>query len=244
MRFCIKFSCEKLPISYHIMFVSLIKKALEVSDEEYFKSLYDFNGKKNKKIKDFTFSIKLSAFKLQNDEFILKDGFSFYFSTPNDHTASNFYNGILEIKTFKYNKYEAVRLRTDLVREKKIDSNEVIFKTLSSLIIKDKNKKVLSLDDENFEHELNYIANNILHATRGVGLKEKLIFENINLKKVVVKEEIAEFTKQTNKKYYTINALRGLFKLKGNKEDLNILYKTGVSFRRAMGFGMLDVWEV
>ncbi len=241
MRFCINFSCERLPVAYQMMFVSLIKRALEISDKEYFNSLYDFNGKKNKKIKDFTFSIKLSEFKLENDEFILADGFNFYFSSSNYETGLYAYNGILSLKSYEYNNYKIYRNNFYLVKEKIINSNEVIFSTASPLVVKNKTNKILDVEDRNFENELNYLAETVLSSLRGYGLRKSLEFENINLKRVVVKEEITEFTKNTGKKFYIINSLKGLFKLSGDKEDLNFLYKSGLSFRRGQGFGMLEV---
>ncbi|MCL2322457.1 MAG: CRISPR-associated endoribonuclease Cas6, partial [Oscillospiraceae bacterium] len=194
-----------------------------------------------KKIKDFTFCIKLKDYELTNDEFLLKDGLSFYVSTSNYETGLYIYNGLVKLKEFQYKNYELKKADCYLVKEKQINIDEVIFKTLSPLVIKDSNNTILDVNDENFEKELNYLANNIILSIRGKSASEKFSFENINLKRVVVKEEIAEFTEKTGKKFYNVNALNGLFKLRGNREDLNLLYKTGLSFRKSQGFGMLEV---
>lgn len=241
MRFCIKFNANKIPISYSFLFVSFIKRALMISDEDYFKSLYNYKNKSNKKIKDFTFSVMPSFFNIENDEMILSDGLKFYFSTVNLETALYFYNGITNIKSHEYKKeYKIFKTNSYLIKEKQIMSNGVIFNTMSPFFIKDKNNKILDVSDENFELELNYLANNIL-LLRGEGLRKKLKFENISLKKVVVKQEIADFTQNTGKKFFNVNALKGLFKLTGDREDLNYLYKSGLSFRKSEGLGMLEI---
>ena len=66
MRFKIELNAldKKIPIGNRFMICSLIKRAISDGDTELFNSIYKYEDKKNKKIKDFTFSIYLNDFKV------------------------------------------------------------------------------------------------------------------------------------------------------------------------------------
>jgi CRISPR-associated endoribonuclease Cas6 len=55
VRFRCVFSTEKIPLCYHMMFVSMIKESLKAEDKDYLNKLYYFRDKKNKKIKKLYF---------------------------------------------------------------------------------------------------------------------------------------------------------------------------------------------
>lgn len=43
------------------------------------------------------------------------------------------------------------------------------------------------------------------------------------------------------RQYFYINAYKGEFILRGDKEDLNVIYKMGVGNRRSQAKGMVDI---
>ncbi len=94
-----------------------------------------------------------------------------------------------------YKDYELTRIRIDLSREKKVTEERVLFNALSPICVKSKEGKFLEITDDRYIEELNYITNEVVKNYRGNGLKRKLEFENIGLKKVVVKESLREFKK-------------------------------------------------
>lgn len=241
MRFSCIFKTERLPQAYNMLFVSLIKEALKKSNPDYYEKLYFYEGRSNKKSKNFCFSVFIKNFEIINETLYVKDKVFFNISTPDYECGINIYNGLLKIKSFKYRDYNLEREKIFLAKEKRINGNEAVFKTLSPIFIKDKDNNFLNPENEEFNKELNYISDMILKNYRGCGLKVPLEFQSVLMKKKVVKEEIEDFTEITGKNTYYVNAYSGVFKLKGNIEDLEDLYKLGIGFRRSQGFGMIEV---
>lgn len=241
MRMKVEFKIDKLPIAYNTLFMSVIKEAIKKSSEEYYDRLYFYEDKNNKKTKNFTFSVYVKGYEIENENFIVKDRVILNISTPDLELGLNLYNGLINYPNFKYKDYELKRIRVDLGKEMNIDSEEAIFNALSPVCIKSKNGKFLNIEDSEYIKEFNYISNEVLKNYRGYGLKKELNFENINLNKVVVKEALREFRNVTGKSYQYVNGYKGKFKLTGDIEDLNDLYKLGIGFKRAQGFGYIDL---
>lgn len=243
MRILVEIITEKIPLNNNrYLTLSLIKNVLEKQSPELFKAMYENDENYNYRTKPFTYSLKLNDFKIVGDEFELKGNSTISISTPDPVLGSILYNGFLLTKEYEYNKkYKLSIGRVTLLKEKKVISNEVLFKTLSPLVIKNRRGEFLKIDNENYEKELNYIANKVLESYRGFGLKESLIFQPILMKKRVAKEKIEKFTKETNKDIFYITGYEGVFKLTGNKEDLNLIYNLGLGVRRSSGFGMLQI---
>ena len=243
MRMKVEFKTDKIPISYNTLFMSVIKESIRKSSEEYYNNLYYYEGKSNKKTKNFTFSVYVKGYDIENENFIVQDRVILNISTPDLELGLNIYNGLINYPKFIYKGYELKRIRVDLGKEKGIEKEENIFNALSPICIKSRNGKFLNIEDNEYIKEFNYISNEVLKNYRGYGLKKDLNFENINLNKVVVKEEIREFKNVTGKPYQYVNGYKGKFKLCGDIEDLNDLYKLGIGFKRAQGFGYIDLVE-
>ena len=242
MRLSCEYETEEIPVGYHMMFVSLVKETLKRSDQELQDKLYNYdNNRSNKQSKDFNFAVHMQGFEKEEEVFKINDKVIFNFTTPDYELGIKFYNGLLNLKEFEYDSFSLKKSRINLTKEKEINSEEVKFKTLAPLCIKDENNQFLDLDDENYVKELNYIADIILKNYRGHGLKRKLDFEALNMEKVVVKQKIKEFTENTGRDYYFVNSFKGNFKLIGNSQDLQDLYMLGLGFKRNQGFGMLEV---
>ena len=85
------------------------------------------------------------------------------------------------------------------------------------------------------------LVDTVLKNYRGYGIKKDIEFENLDLKKVVVKEPFREFQRVTKREYQCVNSYKGRFILRGDNEDLNDIYKLGLGFKRGQGFGNLEV---
>jgi len=241
MRIKVELATKKFPRYYNVLGTSVIKEAIKKSSKDYFENLYYYNQKNNKASKNFTFSFFIKNYEIDNDKFLVKDRVVLYISTPDLELGLHIYNGIINTKTFKYKEYEMTRLKVSLVKEVNIVGEEAAFNTLSPICIKDNSGKFLDIDSLNYVSELNYIADLVLKNYRGYGLKRELEFENINLKKVVVKEDLREFKQVTNREYQFVNSYKGKFILRADNEDLNDIYKLGLGFKRGQGFGNIDV---
>ena len=241
MRIKVELQCGKFPGFYNPLGVSLIKEAIKKSNEEYFRKLYFYKDKSNKQSKNFTFSFYIKNYEIEEDNFIVKDKVIMYISTPDLELGLNIYNGFINTKIFRYKHYEISRYKISLVKESEIFEEEAIFNTLSPICIKDISGKFIDVSNDNYVKELSYITNTILKNYRGYGLKKELKFENLNLKKVVVKEPLREFKNRTNKEYQFVNSYKGMFKLIGDKEDLNDIYKLGLGHKRNQGMGNIEV---
>jgi len=224
-----------------MMFVSLIKQALKSASDEYFQQMYYYDDKSNKQTKNFCFAVFLKNYEKQGDDFKLKEGLDFNISSPDRTFMAYLMNGLLGTKSFSYKGYMLERKGMHMLPEKNIFEEKVYFKTLSPIHIVDKHEKPLSPCDEAFARELNYTADMMLTNFRGDGLKRPLEFEPVNMKKMVIKEEISEFQKNTGKKYMYLESYGGTFALAGDVNDLKDIYALGLSMRRSQGFGMLEV---
>lgn len=241
MRMKVEFATSRFPRYYNVLGVSLIKEAIKKSSQDYYKNLYFYKDKSNKTSKNFTYSFYIKGYEIDGEDFIIKDRVVMYISTPDLELGLHIYNGLINKKTIRYKNYEMTTLRVDLVKESNIYGEEAVFNTLSPICIKDSSGKFLDFSHENYIKELNYIVNTVLKNYRGYGIKRNIEFENLDLKKVVVKEPFREFKKVTKREYQCVNSFKGRFILRGDNEDLNDIYKLGLGFKRSQGFGNLEV---
>lgn len=238
---------NKIPSGNRIMVLSIIKSAIKNENESLYKELFFYGDKKNKKIKPFAFSIYLNNFKINEDDIDINGELIITISTINNKVGLTIFNGLLNMKNknkaeIYYKNYNFKINNIRLVEEKEIKSNMIKCKTLSPIHIKDKFGKSVDVNDkEKFEDELNYISNLLLESHRGYGLKKRLKFNPILMKKQVVKEEIEGFKNKTNRKYIFIEAFSGVFELEGEIEDLKLLVKGALGFRRSEGFGLINL---
>lgn len=262
MRVDIIFGCERLPVIYRQRFVALIKEALTRSNPTLKDFFYD-SGVVGK-TKPFTFAIKVpkekeikrEVFQCVNKAEIEAEVFyfrrrafiHFFVSSIDNLFIIDLYNGISGIKTFEIAKgYEVSYLRASLLPEQKIDRNEVMFKTLSPILLekkewgKDRPLLPIGAELEKFNKRLNDYEDVIKRDLCGEGLRRKLEVIPYKVRREVVKHHIGTMGRENGKNFYTFTAFAGFFKVKGDKEDLNFLYKSGIGMRRSQGFGMVDI---
>lgn len=242
MRISFEGKCETLPICYQMMFVSMIKEALQTVNSEYYKNLYSYGeNKRNKKSKNFCFSVFMKDFEMQENVFKVKDKIIFNISSPDYEFMFNVYSGLQRMKTFRYKNFTVEKIRIRPMKERKITSETTIFNTISPICIKDKEDNMLHISEDKYVEELNYIANKVLENFRGKGLKRQLRFMPIDMKKRIVKEDIKVFRENTNKQFFYVNSYVGRFALNGDIEDLKDIYMLGLGFKRNQGFGMIEI---
>lgn len=201
MKMKIEFSIGCILIFYNLFFMSIIKEVIRKFNEDYYKNMYYYKEKNNKKIKNFIFLVYIKKYSIEGDNFIIEDKVILNISILDLELGFYIYNGLMIFKKCLYKVYEFIRIRIDLLREKKVIEERVLFNVLFLICVKFKEGKFLEIIDDRYIEELNYIINEVVKNYRGNGLKRKLEFENIGFKKVVVKESLREFKKIIGKEY-------------------------------------------
>lgn len=243
MRIKFIYKIDKVPIDYRRYFLSLIKETIKD------KNIYSSIAKRD--TKPFCFSVCFEKAKIKDEVIEIEGNTNLFISTPNIPLFITMYNGLIsdKLKEFKFANGQVLkRLNTFLIREKNINKNEACFKTMSPIIIVNKNKKPILhpktkgdiknigdiiIDEEIFLQELKYsVANNLS--------KDDLEFIPVDIKKEVIKHSIGEHLKEAGKKILLVGT-SGKFILKGNKDDLQKIYQLGIGSRRNQGFGMVEM---
>lgn len=277
MRLKITLNAPKLPILYRHRIIALIKEALGRSDRTYKEYLYpEKKTSHSKRVKPFTFALSLPSRKtikkegIALDEDIEIEDTVFYFPTNTQVSLFisssdyqfivNLYNGLLDIKEFKFNDDITLKLnRVYMLNEKKITEDKVTFKTNAPILIENRNGKPLlpmtntvnlpeyftiqpsAFSLQPFNNHFNAIHDRILKDIRGKGLYKTMEFEPLKLKKQVVKHTLKGFRERTGKPYMTLTCFEGCFNLKGDPRDLQLLYQIGIGLRTGQGFGMVEI---
>jgi len=262
MRIKIYIEAEAMPILYRHRIISLIKEALNKSDNEYKDFLY-----KNKITKPFTFSLSFPSKQIKEVEiridknFVIKDKvfysngeyFYLFISSIDYRFIISLFNGLKKLKTFNFSSDENMLIdgkkislnikKVALLNESPITKDSVVFKTNSPIIIENENDNPVLFLDNNFEKELNEVMDKILSSKhiKGKGLEKPLRFEPVKMDKQVVKHTLKSFREKTGKPVMYLTGNTGIFKLSGHPKDLEILYKIGIGNRTGQGFGMVEV---
>ena len=239
-----EYEVDKIPLCNRMMFVSLLKKALCDYDENLYKQLYEYkDGKKNKKTKDFAFTTFKQDYKVdaKNSEINLS-AVTLKLSSPNKALLIKMYNALVRLSEYTYKgEYTLKKKRVKIVHDGVIKNDYALFKTMSPIVVKNKDGRFLDIQDEDYLENLNYIADKVLFNYRGFGLQRPLMFTPVSMEQVIIKEYIKGFTDVTGKENFYINSYKGAFLLRGDVTDLNDIYKLGLGFRRSEGFGMLGI---
>ena len=251
MRFSIKLTLPKpeIPIYYRTAFVSYIKKLLEGTP--YFDLYY------NRKFpKPFTFAVYLPIKTIEGDKILLKtdqSGETFItwnISFADPKLAVTFASEILKKQTHNWRNEIELQLKEIKPVEDKIPegATKVVVKTLSPILIRDKNKKVVEPTEQRFEKEFNEVQERIFktlgYPYSWVKIRPKRCEKKSSfycIKKLVVKLKLAKYEKETQKELLKLPSYEGIFELEGQPEVLKKLYQKGLGQRTAEGFGMVEV---
>jgi CRISPR-associated endoribonuclease Cas6 len=232
MKYKYKFTINesKIPYDYRRGIISLFKEALTKSNMYMMLSLYKNDSRD--KSKPLTFSVYFNNIKdIKNRQFLIKDFFELNLSTNDIILGATIYNGIKDIREFNFFGNIIKPSSITILPPKRIKSNEAIFKTLSPLLINDKNdsNKYLTPQDEKFLDNVKYYANELSE----VYLKRKL--ENFEFNIQEMKKSVYSHYNQA------MPGITGIFKIKSDSEFLNLINDIGFGDRRSQGFGMLEV---
>ncbi len=236
MRLELNFIVEKneIPIEFRKTIVSFFKSVIENYDKDLFKSLYDIGKEKR-----VTFAPFFTPLQFNKDSILLKsNNIKVIFSTEDELLGLHYFNAFLQnlenSYTFKNNKLTLIRAIK--IKEKKIENDKAIFKILSPLIIREQLNEDKSwyhlLDEKGIE----ILKRNLLTTLKGEFPEKYLV-------------ELEIFPLETKKVVTTFYGIKmqgtlGIIEIRGRKEILNSLYKSGaLSSRKSMGFGMLDIIE-
>lgn len=242
MRLTVKFKADVFPVANSPMGISMIKEALKIADMGYFKKVYaGENGEGRKSSKNFTYSFYVNDYIKEGDFFVKSDGVYMTISTPDVVLGTHIYDGMMTLNEFKYKEFVLTKDFVKIEKESKIVDSAVVIKTLSPIVVSKAEGGYLTVTEVGFVDRLNYVTDIVLKNYRGYGLKEVLGVEPIKVKKLVVKQPLRNFIALTGKECQCIDASVGTFKLSGDVEDLNDIYKLGVGFRRSQGFGNIKV---
>lgn len=228
-----KLENKEIALDYNRKILSLFKKALENYKPEIKDYFYG-----DPKEKDMTFSCYLPIEKIEENKIFLKENkFKITLSLEKAIEAIHFYNALLIGKNLKFdfgnNKAEILDVKS--LKEKEINSEIIMFKTLSPILVrekpKDSNKSWYYVLNE--EKAMEVLKKNLIYT-----LKNKFLIKDIedleiipiDIKKVVIT-------------YYSFKlpATKGIIVIKGKKEILNYFYKAGFASRKSSGFGMLEI---
>lgn len=232
VRLNIKLHTDRFPLSYRMMMVSFIKETLKLSDPAYFQQIYH-SSKANR---PFSFGVYVHDYELDKTGFDVKGYVGLTVASPDPQFMLHFYNGLMNIEKFQYKEFSFIRTKVKMVNSTNIERGHVYFKTLSPLLVRDKQSNPVLIHGEVFEKELNYISNAVLEDFRGYGLRKPLLFTNKNMKKVVVKEKI-----HSNDETLFFTGYHGVFALQGDVDDLKVISEIGLGFRSSQGFGAVEV---
>ena len=224
---------EKLPLKYRMMFLALIKEAVRQGDEELYRHLYE-SAKQS--AKPYSYAVFLRNFKKKDDELEV-EGATLTISCSDPQIAVALINGFQQIEQFTSNAYELHISKIELVKERKINTSIVKFKTLSPLLIEDRNNKPLLIKHPEFEKELNFVCNQQFQAQFNRTLKRPIVIRDYNMQKQVIQEKNRHAGDLTL--YFT--AQKGEIVLEGDPSDLHLIYQTGCGNRKSQGFGLLEV---
>jgi len=260
---------EKMPILYRQRFMDLIISALKEADTNYARSVYPDKNMHLKVAKPFAFSVFLPGnFAIKNEKFKIDETFeiedlvfcfkknetmSMYVSSYNLEFLLHLYNGFLKLESFQFDEKLTLKInKVFMLNENKINDSEIIYKTMSPILIETiDGKPILPIDVGGnllkekelsiFNSNFNAIHGRILKDIRGSSLYKELVFTPIKIKKQVVKHTLRDFREQTGKPYMTFTTFEGIFKIEGDPRDLKALYQMGIGLRTGQGFGMVEV---
>lgn len=236
MRYKLFFELENKDISiqYRKSILSFFKKSLSEYDNEIYEKLYHA---KDPIMKPYTFSVffKDSEFK-ENRIIVNSKQMELNISIADYEIAVILYNAFnhQRNKIFHLEHNSMTLKNIVLIQEKQINTEEIAIKFMSPLIVRQReNEKdyYFSVEGKKFLETLKINIKEQLKLTNySMDIVDSIKLEKINGRKTVVKF----YEKQ-------MEGSIGTFKLFGNKELLNFLYRAGIGSRRSSGFGMFEI---
>ena len=236
MRFQVTYQVKgAIPIQYRFKVYGLIKEAIRQVAPDYYERLF---VQEKHEIKPFSFAVFLRNFDIQDDRIHLDD-LTITISSPNIEFCVNAINGLRKLKSYKVEDTEWKQTAIRMMKEAVIGSNTVVLRTLSPILVEDKQGRSVGPYDGRFNEEFNYYADLLVQRVAGRPLIRPVQFTPYRMSRVVIKEKNRDFarTQPDQSLYYT--TYKGVFRLSGHREDLQLLYQTGIG-KRTVFFGLTE----
>lgn len=226
---------SQLPINYRFLLLSLIKEGMYRNDETLLSELYDAAPLPKK----LTFALYMNSFKLVKETGMVEfEEGVLTISSSDTFLMSRLLSGLTTIKTYTYqNRFEVTITNIELGHTPVISGNLVHFKTMSSFLFENEEKKPVLIGDKNFTQTVNAYMNIRFTSLYERPLYEPLEFISHNLRIRVVKEK----NHHTDGQELTYTTQFGDFVLRGHPEDLQLIYEDGFGKRASQGMGCLRV---
>ncbi|MFA5524653.1 MAG: CRISPR-associated endoribonuclease Cas6 [Tissierellales bacterium] len=241
MRFNVELLLENeiVPKDKNRIILSILKNCFSTYSKEYYNSLYE---ETKNKAKDFTFSLFMNNCKFLKEEINVPDKKIYLnFSTYNYEDGIMFYNSFLTSKgkNFPVKNNSITIGKINLRREKTIFSNEVVFKTMSPIVVREHNGD----NNKTWYHSLSsqkgqivFMENLRYQLKEAFGERVEFDFKDINV-------DISIDNREVKIKNYGIEVLSNIAKIRIQAQPyiLDYLYKAGIGSKRGSGFGMVDI---
>lgn len=226
---------DKLPLAYRLAMLSIMKQMIRKGSKSYYNKLFiEINGNLNHS------HLYINS-KLQIKEGIIY-GSKLYLTISNHSYELIMYlmNGSERATEYVYKDIPLKLIHKSLLSNSPELTETDTFKTLSPILIENKEQEPLMATDEAFEKELNYYANLLSKVLYGENLKQPIKVIQTNMKKAVIQVNVHQEESETI--YFTGNS--GLIQLQAAREDLQKIYDSGLGLRRSLGSGLLGIVEV
>ena len=236
MRLKLSFDLENehLPIQYRKCVLSFIKLSLMEYDENYYKKFYN---EKDNIIKPYTFAVFFRSPEFREDEIIVNNKrLEINISIADYETSIILYNSFnnQKYKKFSLNKNSWTLKNINMMLEKKIDSNEIIVKFMSPLVVRSRQEHKDYYYSYEHKEFLNMLKINIKEQLSITNIPKDLV-NNFSIEPIKAKKVIVKFYEKK------METSVGIFKMSGDKELLQYLYEAGIGSRHSSGFGMFEV---
>ena len=223
---------EKISIQYRKSVLSFIKKSLSEYSHDGYEKLYH---EKDPIIKPYTFSVFFRDSEFEGDVILVHSKeMQLNFSIEDYEIAVLLYNSFnhQRNKIFNLDKNSMILKNIVLLPEKKILENEVSIKFMSPLIVRQRENEKDYYFSAGSEKFLEVLRQNIKEQLKITNYPPEII-ESINLEKINGRKTVIKFYEKQ------MEGTIGTFKLSGDVELLNYLYKAGIGSRRSS-----RIWNV
>jgi len=231
-----KMSTDWLVKDYRSIFMALIKSVFMMYDPVLYANLYGTEEQKRKVNKPFTFSVRFPQYKgIEGNKMLCGNKISLLFSSDEETLFTAFYNGLKAKQKITIGVNYPIIFELEhiqLLPLKRIQTNKVLFRTISPILVNDKGSN------------LDYLSPTKPEFTRA--FKEIIAIQANNFK-IPCTEEMIEFEINAMKRlplsHYnqTMTSWLGEFVLQAPADVLQLVYDTGIGVRRSQGFGMLEI---
>lgn len=223
----LELSKPEIPLLFRNRFMSLLKSC----------SCGLYEGRKPR---PFSFFLSFDG-RLEGSTFKLKKPFAtLYMSFLYRELALKVAGFLSEVENFPLDRRVSLRvISVEKQKSESIKSPDVVFKTLSPVIIESKEDKPVLPYCKDFQEEFNRLHEGIF---RELGFDYSPVELDFDYwKKAVIKHTLRGFRQSAGKSLMFMTGFLGRFRVRGEPEVLNLLYLKGIGVRTGEGFGFVDI---